>query len=126
AVFAATRANDVPGMLAAIAEAADAAPEVPVLAVLVGVPDSPVHLGRRRAPVFALPEQAVRALAHAARYAAWRRAPLGRRPDLTGVDPDRARTIVTAALAGGGGWQPARVSTELLDCYGIPVAPTVR
>src|SRR5213078_2357016 len=72
AVFAATRANDIPGILAAIGTAADAA-AIPVAAVLVGVPDAPTHLGTRRAPVFALPEQAVRALGHAARYAAWRR-----------------------------------------------------
>ena len=58
------------------------------------------HRRRRRlsaidgAPVFDLPEQAVGALGHAARYAAWRREPLGRRPDLSGVDPRRARALV--------------------------------
>jgi acyl-CoA synthetase (NDP forming)/L-amino acid N-acyltransferase YncA len=126
AVFAATRANDVPGILTTIATAVDAAPALPVLVVLVGVPDTPAHLGARRAPVFALPEQAVRALGHAVRYAAWRREPLGRRPDLTGIDPAKARTIVAEALAAGPGWQPATFAAELLGCYGIPVAPTVQ
>jgi acyl-CoA synthetase (NDP forming)/GNAT superfamily N-acetyltransferase len=92
---------------------------------LVGVPDCPAHLGTRRVPVFALPEPAVGALGHAARYAAWRRAPLGHRPDLTGVDPARARAIVGGALAAGGGWQSTTVAAQLLACYGIPVAPTV-
>jgi acyl-CoA synthetase (NDP forming) len=124
AVFVATRANDVPGMLAAIADAADAAPHLPVAAVVVGAPDAPESLGQRRAPVYALPEQAVRALGHAARYAAWRREPLGRRPDLGAVDTERARALVADALATGGGWQPAPTVAALLDCYGIPTLPT--
>jgi acyl-CoA synthetase (NDP forming)/RimJ/RimL family protein N-acetyltransferase len=124
-VFAATRANDVPGMLAAIAASADAAPEVPVAVVLVGVPDTPTSVGTRLAPVFDLPEQAVRALGHAARYAAWRREPLGHRPDLAGIDTARAQELVTDALAADGGWQPPDVVTEILGCYGIPVVPTV-
>jgi acyl-CoA synthetase (NDP forming) len=125
AVFAATRANDVPGILAALAAAADAAGSVPVAVVLVGVPDAPMSLGGRRAPVFALPEQAVRALGHAARYAAWRREPLGRRPDLTGIDPNHARVLVEQALGAGGGWQRPSMVADLLGCYGVPVVPTV-
>src|SRR5947207_4445756 len=127
AVFAATRANDIPGILAAIGTAADAA-AIPVAAVLVGVPDAPTHLGTRRAPVFALPEQAVQALGHAARYAAWRREPLGHQPDLPGIHATRARSLVDAALAGDGagdGWQPPALTAELLGCYGIPVVPTL-
>ncbi len=124
-VFAATRANDVPGMLAALATAADAAGSIPVAVVLVGVPDSPVSLGGRRAPVFALPEQAVRALGHASRYAAWRREPLGRRPDLTGIDTNHARVLVEQALAAGGGWQRPSMVADLLGCYGVPVVSTV-
>jgi acyl-CoA synthetase (NDP forming) len=75
--------------------------------------------------VFELPEQAVRALGHAARYAGWRRQPLGSRPELPGVDPARARTVVERALATGGGWQGPEVTAELLGCYGIATTPTV-
>ncbi|MGC9669774.1 GNAT family N-acetyltransferase [Planosporangium sp. 12N6] len=125
AIFAATRANDVPGMLTALADAADAAPSVPVAVVLLGVPDTPSHLGQRATPVYALPEQAVRALGHAARYAAWRREPLGCRPDLYDVDPARARILVDRALATGGGWQPPGMVTGLLAYYGIRAVDTV-
>jgi acyl-CoA synthetase (NDP forming)/GNAT superfamily N-acetyltransferase len=125
AVFVATRANDVPGMLSAIGDAADAAATMPVAAVVVGAPDAPASLGQRRAPVYTLPEPAAHAMGHAARYAAWRREPLGCRPDLTGVDTERARSLVAAALAEGAGWQPAGLITDLLACYGIATLPTV-
>jgi len=119
-VFAATRANDVPGVLAAIAEAADAA-SLPVAAVLLGVTAPPIALGARRTPAYPLPEQAIAALAHAARYAAWRAAPLGNVPQPSDVDYVGARAIVVQALAGGGGWQPPEVATALLRCYQVPV-----
>ncbi len=116
-VFAATLANDVPGILGAIAASVDQT-TVPVAVVLLGVPDPPTVLGTRRAPVYPLPEQAVAALGHAARYAAWRRRPLGNVPVLD-VDATRARSIVHK---GQWGWQPPDVAAELLACYGIPVA----
>jgi acyl-CoA synthetase (NDP forming) len=125
AVFVATRANDVPGMLSAIGDAADATATMPVAAVVVGAPDAPASLGQRRAPVYTLPEPAVHAMGHAARYSAWRREPLGCRPDLTGVDIERARSLVAAALAEGPGWQRADLITDLLGCYGIATLPTV-
>jgi acyl-CoA synthetase (NDP forming) len=114
-VFAATLANDVPGVLDAIANCGG----LPVAVVLLGVADPPTRLGG--APVYALPEQAVTALGHAARYAAWRARPLGTVPLLPGVDPGTARAIVRRALRDGDGWQPPDVATALLDCFGIPV-----
>jgi acyl-CoA synthetase (NDP forming)/GNAT superfamily N-acetyltransferase len=119
--FAATLANDVPGVLAAIAEATDAT-ALPIATVLLGVPQPPTTLGNRRAPVYPLPENAVTALGHAARYATWRATPLGTRPDLPGIDERTARELVAAALRDGGGWQPATVAADLLGCYGIPTA----
>jgi acyl-CoA synthetase (NDP forming)/GNAT superfamily N-acetyltransferase len=121
-VFAATLAGDVPGTVAAIAEAVDAI-EQPAACVLLGVPDPPVALGRRRAPVYPLPEPAITALGHAARYAAWRAEPLGVRPDLADVDETAARALVARALEAGGGWQPPTVGADLLRRYGIPVLP---
>jgi acyl-CoA synthetase (NDP forming)/GNAT superfamily N-acetyltransferase len=119
-VFAATRANDVPGVVAAIAGAADAA-HLPVAAVLLGLPQPPNVLGERRTPVYPLPEQAVTALARAARYAAWRETPLGTVPDLSDVDSSAARTMVAGALVEGGGWQSPESAAALLRCYRIPV-----
>lgn len=122
AIFGATRSNDPVTSMAEIACAADDFPNVPMAAVLVGVQDCPAHLGKRKAPVFALPEQAMRALGHAARYAAWRRSPLGSRPHLPDVDRARAQAIVDSA---GTGWQPWHVAAELLTTYGIPVLPSL-
>ncbi|HEX6076413.1 MAG TPA: GNAT family N-acetyltransferase [Micromonosporaceae bacterium] len=124
-VFAATRTNDVPGALTALAEAADQTTGTPFAVVLLGVPDPPTTLGARKVPVYPLPELAVRALGHAVGYARWRREPLGRRLDLTGVDSGRARALVDQALATGGGWQPAETVSALLHCYGVPAVRSI-
>jgi len=94
-------------------------------AVVIGQDVPATTLGSRRAPVYTLPERAVRALAHAVRYAEWRRQPLGSRPDLPGVDTDRTRSAVAAALAGGTGWQSYERTTEILTGYGIATLPAV-
>ncbi len=86
----------------------------PVAVVLLGVPEPPTSLGTRHAPVYPLPEQAVTALGHAARYAAWRRTPLGSRPDLPGIDENAARRLVREARSPGGGWQPPALAADLL------------
>jgi acyl-CoA synthetase (NDP forming)/GNAT superfamily N-acetyltransferase len=118
-----TRANVPAGILAALGPVVDRYAALPVAAVVVGSTDDAPALGTRRAPVYDLPERAATALGHAARYAAWRREPLGRRPDLPGVDQAGARARVDAALAGGGGPQPAEVTAALLSAYGIALRP---
>ncbi|MET0420015.1 MAG: acetate--CoA ligase family protein, partial [Actinoplanes sp.] len=90
-------------------------------AVLIGGDEETTVLGARAAPVYDLPERAVRALAHAAAYAEWRRQPLGRHPQLTGIDTDTARATVDQAIAEGGGWQSYQRTTDILDTYGISV-----
>jgi acyl-CoA synthetase (NDP forming) len=92
--------------------------------VVLGCPDPPAALGDRGAPVFTLPEQAVVALGHAARYAAWRREPLGHHPELPDVDTAGARTVVQAALAAREGWQPHQYTARVLAAYGIPLVAT--
>jgi acyl-CoA synthetase (NDP forming)/GNAT superfamily N-acetyltransferase len=121
-VVAATRANDVPAMLAAATTAADRHTSLPVAIVLLG-PEPPAVVGERRTPVFDLPERAVRAMGHAAGYAAWRREPAGQRPALGGLDPEDARATVGAALSRGEGWQPYETAGSILRAYGIPVLP---
>jgi acyl-CoA synthetase (NDP forming)/GNAT superfamily N-acetyltransferase len=123
AVVAATRANDVPTLLASVAGVADQHPGVPVAVVVLGA-EAPASIGERRAPVFDLPERAVAALARAARYAAWRSQPAGAVPILSDVDMPGARQVVEAALARGEGWQDHAVTADLLGRYGIPVVPT--
>src|SRR5690606_8336477 len=76
---------------------------------------------QRGLPVYELPERAVRALGHAARYAAWRRTPLGTRPAMADVDTAGARAIVRAAEPG---WQPYGTIAAIMSRYGIPLLPT--
>ncbi|MCH7229795.1 bifunctional GNAT family N-acetyltransferase/acetate--CoA ligase family protein [Glycomyces sp. L485] len=124
AVFAATRTNDITGNLDAIAEALDALPDLPAAAVVMGLSNAPTSLGDRKIPVFDFPEDAVAALARAVAYGAWRERPLGRRPELPGIDPAGARATVERMLAAGEGWKLAAEAIELLECYGIPVVTT--
>jgi acyl-CoA synthetase (NDP forming)/GNAT superfamily N-acetyltransferase len=119
----ATRTNDLPGALAALAEAADDQPHLPIVAVVVGG-DTPLKLGRRNLPVHELPEDAVRSLGHACRYARWRRQPTGSKPVIPGIDREAAQRIVAAASADGAGWQPVDVTNALMACYGIPLLET--
>jgi acyl-CoA synthetase (NDP forming)/GNAT superfamily N-acetyltransferase len=119
----ATRTNDLPGALAALTEAADDQPDLPIVVVVVGT-DPPLKLGRGNLPVYELPEDAVRALGHACRYARWRREPAGSQPTLPGIDRHAAQRIVAAALTEGSEWQPVAVSHALMACYGVPLMDT--
>jgi acyl-CoA synthetase (NDP forming)/GNAT superfamily N-acetyltransferase len=78
-------------------------------------------------PAYAYPESATRALSHAARYGAWRAAPPGIIPDLSGVDRDRASQLVTGYLAGtpGGGWLSREQTAGLLSCYGLTLVDCI-
>jgi acyl-CoA synthetase (NDP forming) len=119
-----TRANAPTAILAELGRVVDDHPDVAVAMVLIGGPDDAPTLGRRAAPIFTLPETAVVALAHASAYAAWRRQPLGRRPDLADVHPERGRRLVEDALSAGPGWQPYHRATAILAAYGVPMLPT--
>jgi acetyl coenzyme A synthetase (ADP forming)-like protein len=79
---------------------------------------------RRSAARFAFPEDAVRAIGHAARWTAWRDRPRGTTPELDGLRPEEAAGIVEQALAAGKGWLSPDEVGALLDCYGLPLAVT--
>ena len=98
---------------AAIREAAVAKP---LAAVVLTQPES-VRLIDNRIPAYGSPEAAVRAVARAAGYGAWRAAPRGQVPDLPGVGTADARALVQAP-----GWLGPARAAELLACYGIPMA----
>ncbi|WP_371542217.1 GNAT family N-acetyltransferase [Streptomyces sp. NBC_00554] len=76
-------------------------------------------------PSYAEPQAAARALAHAARRAAWLSRPDGTIPELAGVDTPRAQAVAETYLAAhpNGGWLDPRTCAELLACYGIPQLP---
>ena len=85
----------------------------PLAAVVLTQPES-VRLIDNRIPAYGSPEAAVRAVAHAAGYGAWRAAPRGQVPDLPGVSTADARTLVRTP-----GWLSPGQAAELLRCYGI-------
>ncbi|MBM2616323.1 GNAT family N-acetyltransferase [Actinoplanes sp. LDG1-06] len=118
-----TRANDAAGILAALGSVADRHPDLSVAVAAIGLPEPTFGLGRRKAPVYDLPEKAVRALAHASRYAEWRRQPLGGRADLPDIRTGPARALVESALAAGGGWQSYELTSQILAAYGISLEP---
>jgi hypothetical protein len=121
------------GDLAAAITAADTRGR-PVAAVVLTQPESvrmldPAPGGSgRRIPAYGGPEIAVRALARAAAYGAWRAEPRGRVPHFPDVRTADARALVQAALLGGpagpggAGWLSPEQAAALLRCYGLPLA----
>jgi acyl-CoA synthetase (NDP forming) len=77
--IAGTRANVPDAILTAVGRVVDGHPQVTAAAVLTGCANDIHHIGARRAPVYRQHDRAIRALAHAVSYAAWRRQPPGRR-----------------------------------------------
>ncbi|MFP8963354.1 acetate--CoA ligase family protein, partial [Streptomyces nanhaiensis] len=76
-------------------------------------------------PAYAEPQDAARALAHAAERTRWLGRPPGEVPELSGVDTEAARALVGAFLADhpSGGLLDPRDCARLLDHYGIPRLP---
>jgi acetyl coenzyme A synthetase (ADP forming)-like protein len=103
---------------------------IPVLTVFMSAEGGPAALRgpSLRVPAFTYPEEAARALAHAARYAEWRMAPEGDVPTFADLREDDAAGVLARALAeideasGRSRWLRPDETAALLDCYGIRVA----
>ena len=93
---------------------------VPLVAVVLTQPESVRLLGQ--IPAYGSPEAAVRALARAAGYGAWRAEPRGRLPVFADIRTEDARTLVREFLRQAPGWLPPDQAAELLRCYGITLA----
>jgi acetyl coenzyme A synthetase (ADP forming)-like protein len=117
-----THAEDV--ALAIRTAARELVRPMPLLTVFMSSHGIPAELRRVdvRIPSYAFPEDAARALSHAVRYAAWRRAPQGEVPSFPGARHDEAAALLATALTQGPHWLPPDEAFRLLDCYGIPVA----
>jgi acetyl coenzyme A synthetase (ADP forming)-like protein len=101
--------------------------DVTLTAVLMGGSgEPPATEGERTShvPRFAFPEDAAQALAHAARYARWRRRASGTVSSPIDCRPDEAAAVIAAALARGEQWLGFADVIALLDCYGLPLIPT--
>jgi acetyl coenzyme A synthetase (ADP forming)-like protein len=118
---------------------------VPVLSVFMAEQGVPDLLRDARIPSFDFPEDAAKALGRVARYADWRRTPLGNVVEASNVDENTARKVIEEALgaatrrnAGGGDaggtaegevpgtevttWLTAEQAHRLLGAYGVTTA----
>ncbi len=125
AIFVSPRATDAEAYAAAIAAGAGAVPPLkPVLVVFLCGGQSPaaLHEGPRgHLPVYDFPESAARALAATARYAAWRRRPVGSVLELPAAVEEAIRAVVARA---GVGHVAASDVAALLRAAGIAQAMT--
>jgi len=120
-----TRDEDVAAVLAAGARTSGKT----VVSSFLGMRGVPAALrapeGRGSVPSYATPEDAVRALAAVTAYARWRAEPPGKPLELIGTDPQHARRLIEAALAGRDEAPlDHRSLADLLTCYGITVRTT--
>jgi acetate---CoA ligase (ADP-forming) len=120
-----TQASDVAAAVRAADDATRAAGK-PLLAVWMAQDDAALAELAGAVPAYGTPEEAVRALAHAVRYARWQHSASEPVEIPVGIDADAAAATIAEVLGEGGGWMvPDRV-TELLRAYGVPqVAATV-
>ncbi|MGD0244965.1 MAG: GNAT family N-acetyltransferase [Streptosporangiaceae bacterium] len=126
AVVAIVLPTGATGDLTAAITAADTGGR-PVVAVVLTQPESvrmltapsPAHPARR-IPAYGGPEIAVRALARAAAYGAWRAEPRGRVPQFPDIRTADARALVHESHHQG--WLGPEQAAELLRCYGLPLA----
>jgi acetyl coenzyme A synthetase (ADP forming)-like protein len=99
---------------------------IPITTVFMSTRSQPEALEEAGIPTFQFPEDAARAMGRVAAHAQWRSTPLGEvvRPD--GMDVDRARAIVEAAVEAApddtGVWLTQAQAEEVLDAYGVPRA----
>jgi acetyl coenzyme A synthetase (ADP forming)-like protein len=124
-----TRADDVARAVVASVDAASLKEGTkPVVASFLGAAAArPIlHGASRPVPCFAYPENAARALAHAAAYGEWRARSLGVVPDLDDTRPNDARRLLAAACPSGSGWVTGAEALGVLATYGIGVIPTIR
>jgi acyl-CoA synthetase (NDP forming) len=119
-----TRASDV---ALAVRDAADAlSGDVTLVSVFMSEHQPPPELERNgaRVPAYVFPENAARAVAHAARYGRWRAAPEGDVPHLSACEPGEGAAVIAEGLAEGAGWLSPQQTWHLLSCYGLPLART--
>lgn len=122
AIIAPTALGDLRGAL----DVAAAKCSKPLVGAVFGQPDT-VHISLRSVPVYGDPATALRALGHAASYAAWRRRPSGTIPQPRGIRPDEAAAAVMRYLTEhpSGGWLDWATLGDIAQAYGIPLPQSV-
>jgi acyl-CoA synthetase (NDP forming) len=121
AIFIPPLVTDPTAVAAAVAEAARAAPDKPVLGVFMRAEGAPASLAP--IPAYDFPESAALALAHVTTYGQWRAKPLAPAPVLAGFDGDAIRRRVERLLGADPGWLPVGEAFAILGEAGIQTAP---
>jgi acyl-CoA synthetase (NDP forming) len=121
-----TRANVPAAILTALSTVMDRHAGLTNTVVLTGSADDIHRIGVTHTPVYRQLGRALRALAHAYRYARWRAQPLGRGAHPGGIDAVRARRLIAQASAGPRGWTSRALAVDILAVYGITVLPGCR
>jgi len=127
-IFVPPLLTDATDVVREIAAAAGSAPALTLASVFMGAGEQErvaAHAPGEgsQVPRFGFPEDAVRALAHAARYGSWRRRAPGRVLEPAGCRPDEAAAIIAQALGADEQWLGPAHLAALLDCYGLPLLP---
>ncbi len=99
----------------------------PVLACLMADGGHPrLSAGAEQIPIYAFPENAIRALGKIARYAKWRNAAVGERPAFDDLEPRQARALCQSVIAArGADWLTSEEAMRLLAAFGIVLTPAV-
>ncbi len=112
---------------AAIVDAVEKAgtTDKPVLAAILSAGGMPSAVqGTSKIAVFSYPESAARALGLATRRAEWLRRPAGTVPAVDGVDAQKGRAVVEAALEDAEErWLDSSEMRAILNAYGVPLVP---
>jgi acetyl coenzyme A synthetase (ADP forming)-like protein len=117
AIYIPVLPTDAPAVAATIRESALHAGGKTVIATFMSAQGVPAPLAP--VPAFPFPERAVTALARVAKYAEWRRTPVGSMISFPNVDTTTLRSIVDGRLAIGGGWLNPLEARDLLRAAGI-------
>lgn len=96
--------------------------DAPVLACIMGAElPPPIEVGDERVPVYAFPENAVRALGHMADYAEWLRTPTGDVCSFQDCHTQAAERLVASAAMRGDEWLSPDATRELMEQIGAPL-----
>ena len=86
---------------------------------------TPLTAGEERIPVYAFPENAVRALGRVNQYARWRAEPPGMFWGFENARPDEARALCRAIIgARGDTWLTGDEMSRVLGAFGVPLIET--
>ena len=125
-IFIPAGITDSSAVIQALIDArADVPEHVPLVAVVMSNQARPDELTAAGVATFSFPETAARALGRVARYAGWRRRPLGNVVTPDGLDPAAARRVVEQELAQAetptGVWASNESASAILGAYGVPL-----